>query len=94
MAAFFRRDDLDPDVLEDAGLAIDGGGGPKIRCPKCQWEPTEKSRWFCTCGCSWNTFDTAGLCPSCGKQWTQTACLRCSAWSLHKDWYVADEEED
>ena len=61
----------------------------KIRCPHCQWRPEKKDRWMCAPGClhCWNTFETAGICPACAKQWTATACLRCTAWSLHDDWY-------
>ncbi len=61
----------------------------KIRCPKCRWQPKREDRWMCGPDClhSWNTFDTAGLCPKCGKQWEWTACLRCSQWSRHQDWY-------
>ena len=59
----------------------------KIYCPKCEWEPRESSRWWCSCRCEWNTFDTAGVCPDCGKVWEETACLACHAWSAHRAWY-------
>jgi len=39
--------------------------GPRIRCPLCSWSPRKDDRWFCTCGCEWNTFDTGGVCPAC-----------------------------
>jgi hypothetical protein len=62
-----------------------------IRCPKCSWEPDGFPYWICTCGCQWNTFETGGRCPSCGKQWEQTQCIDgaggCSQWSPHLDWY-------
>ncbi|WP_437592371.1 hypothetical protein [Sorangium sp. So ce1000] len=75
---------------EGASLLKDrlGAGGPKIRCPKCTWAPRAEDRWFCNCSYSWNTFDTRGRCPACHYQWTVTACLSCSEWSPHKDWYV------
>ena len=62
----------------------------RIRCPPCRWQPGKDARWRCDPGCghSWNTFDTRGLCPDCGKKWFQTACLECSVWSPHEDWYV------
>jgi hypothetical protein len=63
-------------------------GGPKIRCPKCAWEPRASDRWSCECGFCWNTFDTRGLCPACNYQWEHTMCLRCKEWSRHKDWYT------
>ena len=69
--------------------AVTTGHGGRIRCPKCQWEPSRADRWRCDPGCghSWNTFETGGRSPDCAKQWTETACLRCHAWSLHDDWY-------
>ncbi len=39
------------------------------------------------CGCLWNTFETCGVCPKCGKNWEDTACPRCHRWSPHVDWY-------
>ncbi len=70
----------------------------KIFCPKCQWVPSPSSRWICRCGCVWNTFETAGVCPQCGKNWEDTQCLSCHAWSPHVDWYhetipAAEEKE-
>jgi len=70
----------------------------RIRCPLCAWRPTATHRWFCApcdypefftdgCGACWNTFSTHGRCPSCGHQWRWTACLNCSGWSPHEDWY-------
>jgi hypothetical protein len=59
----------------------------KIYCPKCQWAPEQSSRWSCTCGFRWNTFDTAGVCPKCSKAWEDTACLTCKSWSRHHAWY-------
>jgi DNA-directed RNA polymerase subunit RPC12/RpoP len=64
-------------------------GSGRIRCPKCRWEPRKVDRWYCS-KCQrgvWNTFDTRGVCPVCAYQWVWTACLKCSAWSLHEEWY-------
>ena len=61
--------------------------GPRIRCPLCGWSPGKEDKWFCACGCEWNTFDTGGVCPSCLHQWTETQCLSCSRWSAHSEWY-------
>ena len=73
----------------------------KILCPRCEWQPQQSSRWSCLCRCEWNTFDTAGVCPQCGRAWTDTQCLACHGWSRHRLWYresVGDaltrEEED
>ncbi len=62
-------------------------GRPRIRCPKCRWQPSRTSRWYCRCGHAWNTFDTRGRCPSCGYQWRDTACHSCHEWSAHDAWY-------
>ena len=63
----------------------------RIRCPKCAWEPDGGAHWICDCEHIWNTFDTYGTCPACGKHWKQTACPDtvggCGKWSLHPDWY-------
>lgn len=59
----------------------------RIRCPRCSWQPDRRSLWSCHCGHAWNTFDTAALCPKCGKQWEHTQCLRCHVFSPHRDWY-------
>jgi hypothetical protein len=68
-----------------------------IRCPKCKWEPDGKPHWACSCGNVWDTFATAGRCPSCGKIWKDTQCVAassggCSAWSPHLDWYDGLDE--
>jgi hypothetical protein len=65
-------------------------GRRRIRCPRCAWEPAREDVWMCSCLHVWNTFDTHGLCPGCGRQWLDTKCPRCRAWSPHDDWY---EEE-
>jgi hypothetical protein len=70
------------------------GRVPRIRCPKCLWEPERDSLWMCTCLFAWNTFETGGRCPACGKQWTETCCLRCHRWSPHLDWYADDGEPE
>ena len=63
----------------------------RIECPQCGWEPDGQPYWMCTCGHNWNTFDTAGRCPACGKQWEHTQCIPpaggCPEWSPHLDWY-------
>ncbi|RAK68035.1 hypothetical protein [Hymenobacter edaphi] len=59
----------------------------EIACPKCDWQPQAGSRWQCTCGHSWNTFDTGGTCPRCLHRWHDTQCLSCAGWSPHLDWY-------
>ncbi len=60
----------------------------RIRCPRCGWHPGKRDRWQCSCLFVWNTFDTEGVCPSCGRRWHETQCMACHVWSPHKDWYV------
>jgi len=64
--------------------------GRRIRCPQCQWEPRRDDRWRCDCGNDWNTFDTYGECPHCGKRWHMTQCLSCGEWSPHEKWYESE----
>ncbi|WP_462264835.1 hypothetical protein [Mucilaginibacter sp.] len=64
----------------------------KIRCPKCDWQPMQYSRWQCSCKHLWNTFDTAGRCPQCSKIWKDTQCLECHCWNPHLDWYDGLDE--
>ena len=66
----------------------------RIRCPECEWEPDGGPYWQCDCGKAWNTFETMGTCPRCGKKWHDTQCPGpmppggCGRWSPHDDWYV------
>ena len=46
----------------------------EIRCPMCGLPPPKGAKWECTCGCVWNTFETRGVCPNCGKRWGETEC--------------------
>jgi len=78
-----RLEEADPDQR----TGVDDGHG-RIRCPCCGWEPGRHDRWACTCLHLWNTFDTGGVCPACGREWAQTQCPRCEEWSRHEDWYV------
>ena len=64
-------------------------GEPEIYCPLCAWRPRATDRWRCRPGCGtvWNTFWTRALCPGCGHQWLETACLKCGKMSPHESWY-------
>ena len=61
--------DVSEKSTEDRG---ESPSGPRIRCPRCRWTPTEKHVWTCGCGHASNTFDTGGVCPACLYQWTET----------------------
>jgi hypothetical protein len=75
-----------------------------VRCPACSWQPVPSSRWSCLeagppenfgpgCGEIWHSFETRGTCPGCAHHWKWTACLACSTWSRHEDWYTLDESD-
>jgi hypothetical protein len=63
----------------------------RIRCPKCNWEPDGKPYWQCQCGHQFDTFATAGRCPSCSKEWEYTQCVDfaggCNDFAPHMEWY-------
>jgi hypothetical protein len=69
----------------------------EIYCPRCHWEPDGEAHWACVCGCVWNTFDTAGVCPQCRHRWHVTGCPTdpggCGAYSPHEDWYHGLDEQ-
>ncbi|OGQ90123.1 MAG: hypothetical protein A2289_03870 [Deltaproteobacteria bacterium RIFOXYA12_FULL_58_15] len=79
-----RNVDLENEEFAGRGTGEDK---PKIRCPKCGWQPGKGDRWQCICDHVWNTFDTRGVCPACHEQWEVTACLSCQQFSPHEDWY-------
>ncbi|MCB1023665.1 MAG: hypothetical protein KDB79_04715 [Acidobacteria bacterium] len=95
--ALFRKTFQDEKIRTEK-LKEDESDYRIIRCPKCAWQPSASSIWYCSdclepeyylegCGTSWNTFDTHGKCPGCNHIWRWTSCLSCSRWSLHDDWY-------
>ena len=100
-----RRESTPSDIAGILAKIVDDAfHRSRIRCPKCDWQPGPSSLWTCVdtpfpeafrggCGRSWNTFETSGACPGCAHQWQWTACLVCSQWSLHEDWYE-DEPDD
>ncbi|MDB4923510.1 DUF4272 domain-containing protein [Mucilaginibacter sp.] len=65
----------------------------KTECPKCEWEPDGYAHWGCTCGHSWNTFDTKAKCPACGIQWQDTHCPGCGQSSKHELWYTSQDKQ-
>ena len=61
----------------------------EIYCPACEYRPQPEDRWECmpSCGTSWHTFWTGGVCPGCGYKWEKTQCPLCGVLSPHKAWY-------
>ena len=68
----------------------------EIRCPKCERRPGPQDRWDCvpSCGTTWNTFWTRGVCPGCGVKWPITQCCECTKYSPHESWYHYREPGD
>jgi hypothetical protein len=87
----------------DSTFSGEGEDFPRVRCPQCEWRPSDASEWTCiwtpgspeprfeSCGAVWNTFATRGRCPGCSHQWRWTSCLRCAQWSPHDEWYEEAE---
>jgi hypothetical protein len=76
-----------PERYSTSGAALFGA---RVRCPQCNWLPTENDRWACNCHHQWNTFATRGRCPSCDFQWGVTLCFSCGRPSPHRDWYIPE----
>jgi hypothetical protein len=64
----------------------------KVECPKCEWQPDGKIYWKCSCGHSWNTFETRAKCPACNKQWETTRCPGCGKSTPHEEWYIDESK--
>jgi hypothetical protein len=89
---FLLKRGSDPAVVSD--IEDDDGqnrGRRGVSCPRCAWEPGRDDLWMCVCLHAWNTFDTGGLCPACGRPWAETQCLHCKEWSPHREWYGGEE---
>ncbi len=59
-----------------------------ILCPVCSWKPDGGEYWECSCGNIWDTFQTYGKCPACGKVHLTTQCIACGQTSPHHEWYI------
>jgi hypothetical protein len=47
-----------------------------------------------SCGATFHTFWTGGVCPSCAWKWEKTQCPSCGVLSPHKAWYHWPEASD
>jgi NMD protein affecting ribosome stability and mRNA decay len=69
----------------------------RVSCPKCGWAPDGGIYWMCSdCKTKWNTFDTRGRCPGCGRSYQVTSCpkkIGCGQISPHEEWYEEIEIE-
>jgi hypothetical protein len=67
---------------------------PRIRCPRCNWQPDGKPYWQCErCLTVFDTFQTGAHRPNrvCGNSWQDTQCILCGILSPHEKWYENDE---
>jgi hypothetical protein len=68
----------------------------EIYCPRCHWKPNGRTHWTCSCGCVWNTFETAAVCSQCQRRWRNTDCPDnaggCGRRSAHINWYHGLDE--
>ncbi|HLW64175.1 MAG TPA: M50 family metallopeptidase [Gemmataceae bacterium] len=59
-------------------------------CPRCYTRPLVGNFWRCSsCGASFDTFETKGLCPRCWQEFDTTTCPRCSQSSPITEWFAA-----
>jgi Zn-dependent protease len=59
-------------------------------CPACKNPPVVGDFWKCgRCGQSFDTFQTQGVCPHCGMQFSVTRCLNCGEAHPMSEWMVA-----
>ncbi len=58
-------------------------------CPDCKTAPPVGEFWICgKCRKGFDTFETQGVCPHCGTQYTTTACLDCGRPNPMREWTV------
>ena len=56
-------------------------------CPTCNTAPPIGNYWKCSqCQQPFDTFQTQGACPSCGRQFPVTACLDCHRAHPMNEW--------
>jgi hypothetical protein len=72
------------------GTPMRSPDGRLIRCPKCLFQPPADHCWICKCDHVWNTFETAGRCPSCHVNWVSVVCPCCSELSDRQRWYAPE----
>jgi hypothetical protein len=58
-------------------------------CPSCRTAPPLGPYWNCNkCSASFDTFQTAGVCPQCSARFERTTCLDCRHAAPIADWQV------
>ena len=56
-------------------------------CPICKIAPPQGALWVCgKCRKPFDTFETQGLCPNCGVQYSVTSCPECGSLQPISEW--------
>jgi Zn-dependent protease len=62
---------------------------PGFACPSCRTAPPLGKYWGCgQCRQPFDTFESRGICPHCGAQYTTTMCLDCQEQRPMNEWIV------
>jgi Zn-dependent protease len=56
-------------------------------CPFCHQHPPQSPLWSCPCGSRFDTFQTGGNCPACGRAFQTTMCPFCQQSSPIHLWF-------
>lgn len=98
LPAFARRRHNERFELPDTTTEVQAperASRPKIRCPRCNWEPDGKPYWQCElCFARFNTSETRARCPTCSNRWRETQCIACHRLSPHENWYADASERN
>ena len=63
-------------------------------CPSCKAVPPAGEYWLCSgCGKSFDTFQSAAVCPNCGTRFSRTSCFDCGTASAFDEWMAAAAEK-
>jgi Zn-dependent protease len=59
-------------------------------CPVCKTAPPQDAIWRCgNCRKAFDTFETQGVCPHCGAQYTATSCPECGNLRPITEWMTS-----
>jgi Zn-dependent protease len=60
-------------------------------CPSCRAAPLKGAHWCCDqCRQPFDTFEQGAVCPTCGKQFTATACPECQNSYTMPEWLLQE----
>jgi Zn-dependent protease len=59
-------------------------------CPACKSAPPQGALWTCgKCRKPFDTFETQGVCPNCGVQYSATSCPECGSLHPFSEWMAS-----